>query len=43
MVYRMLEQYDEAEANYKRAIEIEPDNEEYYYTLSEMFAANNEP
>ncbi len=43
MVYRMLEQYDEAEANYKRAIELEPDNEEYYYTLSEMFAANNEP
>src|SRR6266700_2012491 len=43
MVYRMLEQYDEAEANYKRAIELEPDNEDYYYTLSEMFAANEEP
>ena len=43
MVYRMLEQYDEAEANYKRAIELEPDNEDYYYTLSEMFSANNEP
>ncbi|HEY6287631.1 MAG TPA: tetratricopeptide repeat protein [Ktedonobacteraceae bacterium] len=43
MVYRMLEQYDEAEANYKRAIELEPDNEDYYYTLSEMFAANKEP
>src|SRR6266581_192672 len=43
MVYRMLEQYDEAEANYKRAIELEPDNEDYYYTLSEMFSANKEP
>ncbi len=43
MVYRMLEQYDEAEANYKRAIELEPDDEDYYYTLSEMFAANEEP
>jgi tetratricopeptide (TPR) repeat protein len=43
MVYRMLEQYDEAEANYKRAIELEPDSEDYYYTLSEMFAANKEP
>jgi tetratricopeptide (TPR) repeat protein len=43
MVYKMLEQYDEAEANYKRAIELEPDNEDYYYTLSEMFAANEEP
>jgi tetratricopeptide (TPR) repeat protein len=43
MVYRMLEQYDEAEANYKRAIELEPDNEDYYYTLSEMFSANNKP
>src|SRR6266487_568271 len=43
MVYRMLEQYDEAEANYKRAIELEPDNEDYYYTLSEMFAANKQP
>src|SRR6266480_4451529 len=43
MVYRMLEQYDEAEANYKRAIELEPDDEDYYYTLSEMFSANKEP
>src|SRR6266568_1376922 len=43
MVYRMLEQYDEAEANYKRAIELEPDDEDYYYTLSEMFAANKQP
>jgi len=43
MVYRKLEQYDEAEANYKRAIELEPDNEDYYYSLSEMFAANEEP
>ena len=43
MVYRMLEQYDDAEANYKRAIELEPDNEDYYYTLSEMFSANEEP
>ena len=43
MVYRTLEQYDEAEANYKRAIELEPDNENYYYTLSEMFVANKEP
>src|SRR6266487_7016626 len=43
MVYRKLEQYDEAEANYKRAIELEPDNEDYYYTLSEMFSANKEP
>jgi tetratricopeptide (TPR) repeat protein len=42
-VYGKLEQYDEAEANYKRAIELEPDNEDYYYTLSEMFAANKQP
>jgi tetratricopeptide (TPR) repeat protein len=43
MVYRMLEQYDEAEVNYKRAIELEPDNEDYYFTLSEMFSAHEEP
>jgi tetratricopeptide (TPR) repeat protein len=43
MIYGKLEQYDEAEANYKRAIELEPDNEDYYYTLSEMFAANKQP
>jgi tetratricopeptide (TPR) repeat protein len=43
MVFRMLEQYDEAEVNYKRAIELEPDNEDYYFTLSEMFSANKEP
>ena len=43
MVHRMLEQYDEAEANYKRAIELEPDNEDYYFSLSEMFSTNNEP
>ena len=43
MVYKMLEQYDEAEANYKRAIELEPDNEDYYFSLSEMFSANEEP
>ena len=28
LVYRMLEQYDEAEANYKRAIELEPNSED---------------
>src|SRR5260370_19538106 len=43
MVYKMLEQYDEAEANYKRAMELEPDNEDYYFSLSEMFAENNKP
>jgi cytochrome c-type biogenesis protein CcmH/NrfG len=43
MVYKMLEQYEEAEANYKRAIELEPDNEDYYFSLSEMFSANEEP
>jgi cytochrome c-type biogenesis protein CcmH/NrfG len=43
MVYRLLEQYDEAEANYKHAIELEPENEDYYYILSEMFSANKQP
>ncbi len=43
VVYKMLEQYDEAEANYKRAIELEPDNEDYYFSLSEMFSAHEEP
>jgi cytochrome c-type biogenesis protein CcmH/NrfG len=43
MVYRMLERYDEAAANYKRAIELEPDNEDYYDALSKMFSANEEP
>jgi tetratricopeptide (TPR) repeat protein len=43
MVYRMLERYVEAEDNYKRAIELEPDNEDYYYILSEMFSANKQP
>ena len=39
----MLERYEEAEDNYKRAIELEPDNEDYYYILSEMFSANKQP
>ena len=28
--------------SYKRAIELEPDNEDYYFSLSEMFHANEE-
>ena len=43
MAYRMLEQYDEAEVNYKRAIELEPDNADYYFSLSEIFSAHEEP
>jgi len=42
MVYKMLERYDEAETNYRRAIELDPDNENNYITLSEMFAANGD-
>ena len=42
LTYRMLENKEEAEANYKRAIELEPDNEEYYYFLSEIYSENNQ-
>ncbi len=42
LTYRMLGNKEEAEANYKRAIELEPDNEDYYYFLSEMYSENNQ-
>lgn len=42
LTYRMLENKEEAEANYKRAIELEPDNEDYYYFLSEIYSENNQ-
>lgn len=43
LTYRMLGNKEEAEANYKRAIALEPDNEDYYYFLSEMYSENNQP
>ncbi len=43
VTYKMLKNYDEAEANYKRAMELEPHNEDYYYLLSEMYSENKQP
>jgi tetratricopeptide (TPR) repeat protein len=40
---KMLENFEEAEENYKRAIELEPDNEDYYYLLSQMHSENSQP
>ena len=43
VTYKMLKDFKEAEASYKRAIELEPDNEDYYYLLSEMYSENKQP
>jgi tetratricopeptide (TPR) repeat protein len=43
VTYKMLENYEEAEANYRHAIKLEPENEDYYYLLSEMFSQNKQP
>lgn len=43
VTYKMLKNYEEAEANYRHAIELEPDYEDYYYLLSEMFSQNKQP
>ncbi|HEX9133334.1 MAG TPA: tetratricopeptide repeat protein [Ktedonobacteraceae bacterium] len=42
LTYRMLKNIEEAEANYRRAIELEPGNEDYYFFLSEMYSENKQ-
>jgi tetratricopeptide (TPR) repeat protein len=42
LTYRMLKNIEEAEVNYRRAIELEPANEDYYFFLSEMYSENKQ-
>ena len=39
---KMLGHVAEAEASYQRAIELEADNEDYYFALSEMYMENHQ-
>jgi len=40
--HQTLEHFEEAEANYKRAIELDPKKTWYYTTLSDMYAENGQ-
>ncbi len=39
----MLDNLEEAEANYRHAIELEPDNEDLYYGFSKIYSEHGQP
>jgi tetratricopeptide (TPR) repeat protein len=41
--HNMLGNLEEADASYRRAIELDPENEGLYYDLSKMYVENNQP
>lgn len=41
--HKMLGNLEEAEISYRRAIELDPQDEDLYYDLSKMYADNNQP
>ena len=41
--YKKLGNLAEADASYRRAIELEPENEDLYYDLSKLYAENKQP
>jgi tetratricopeptide (TPR) repeat protein len=38
----MLKNFEEAEASYRRAISLRPDDEEIYFAFSKMYVENNQ-
>src|SRR5947208_10153949 len=42
-VHKALKDFAEAEANYRHAISLRPDDEDIYFAFSKMYAENNQP
>ncbi len=38
----MLKNFEEADANYRRALSLQPDDEEIYFALSQMYVGSNQ-